>query len=52
MFIARLFDKGVMTANPDSMSLAYYSDNPPPSVRILASFNLFSIYDLMSLFYS
>jgi hypothetical protein len=32
--------------------LPYYSDNPPPSVRILASVNLLPIYDLMNLFCS
>jgi hypothetical protein len=48
-FIAHLFNKGVPTARPDSVPLPYYSNNPPPLVRILASFNLFPIYDLMNL---
>jgi hypothetical protein len=51
-FVSHLFDKGVPTARPDSMSLPYSSDNPPPSVRVLAFFNLFLICDLMNLFYS
>jgi hypothetical protein len=40
----------VPTAHPDSVPLPFYSDNPPPSVRILASFNLFMIYNLTNLF--
>jgi hypothetical protein len=51
-FISHLFDKGVPTARPDSAPLPYSSDNRPPSVRVLASFNLFSICDSMNLFYS
>jgi hypothetical protein len=48
-FVTRLFDKGVSIAHPDNMHMPYSSDNPPPSVRVLASFNLFPICDLMNL---
>jgi hypothetical protein len=33
-FMARLFDKGPPTARPDTLSLPYSNENPPPSLRI------------------
>jgi hypothetical protein len=42
-FVARLFDKGVPTAHPDAVPMAFSSENPPPLVRVLFFLNLFPI---------
>jgi hypothetical protein len=41
-FVAHLFDRGMMTARPGSVSMPYSSDNPPPLVRVLDFFKSFS----------
>jgi hypothetical protein len=45
-FVTRLFDKGPLTAQPDTLPLPYSNENPPPSVRItillLAFFSQFT----------
>jgi hypothetical protein len=42
-FVAHLFDRGVPTAHPGSMSLSlpYNTDNPPHLVRVLDFFKSF-----------
>ncbi len=40
-FIAHLFDRGVPTARPSSVSMPYSSNNSPPLVRVLDFFNSF-----------
>jgi hypothetical protein len=40
-FAAHLFDRGVPTAHPGSMSLPYNTDNPPHLVRVLDFFKSF-----------
>jgi hypothetical protein len=41
-FAAHLFDRGVPTARPGSVSMPYSSDNLPPLVRVLDFFKSFS----------
>jgi hypothetical protein len=41
-FIAHLFDRGVPTAHPSSLSMPYSSNNPPPLVKFLDFFKSFS----------
>jgi hypothetical protein len=43
MFVAHLFDKDASTARPDNLPPPYCSENPPPSVWILAVFNSYPI---------
>jgi hypothetical protein len=40
-FVAHLFDRGVPTARPSSVSMLYSNNNPPPSVRVLYFFKSF-----------
>jgi hypothetical protein len=40
-FIAHLFDRGVPTAHPSSVSMPYNSNKPPPLVRVLDFFKSF-----------
>jgi hypothetical protein len=42
-FVAHLFDRGMPTVRPSSVSMPYSSSNPPPSVRVLDFFK--SFYD-------
>jgi hypothetical protein len=41
-FVTHLFDRGVPTARPSSVSMPFSSDNPPPLVRILDFFKFVS----------
>jgi hypothetical protein len=41
-FVAHLFDRGVPTAHPSSVPMPYSSNNPPPLVRVLDFFKIFS----------
>jgi hypothetical protein len=43
MFVACLFDKDPPTVQPDNLPPPYCSENPPPSVRILAVFDSYLI---------
>jgi hypothetical protein len=40
-FVAHLFDRGVLTARPSTVSMPYSSNNPPPLVRVLDFFKSF-----------